>query len=225
MDIKILLVEDDEHILNSVAAFLEAEGYCVDTCRHGDMALEKIYENNYHLAILDIMLPGADGHTILKELRNLSDIPVIMLSALSDDGNQIRSFDNEADDYVVKPFKIQLLLKRVEALLRRSGVLAKEIDACGVMLYPDECKAAYKEAILPLTLREFEILLLLAQNKNRVMSREAILSRVYGYDHDRLDNTIQVHIKNLRAKLPIDIVKTVRGIGYRLDKSTVYEIT
>jgi len=217
MDIKILLVEDDEHILNSVKAFLEGEGYQVDACEDGDLALEKIYENSYHLAILDIMLPGADGHTILKELRNLNNTPVLMLSALSDDGNQIRSFDSEADDYVTKPFKIQLLLKRVEALLRRSGALSKEISHGGIVLYPEDYKATHNGTEIPLTLKEFEILLLLVQNKSRTMSHEAIMSRVYGHDFDRMENTVQAHIKNLRAKLPVDIIKTVRGVGYRLE--------
>jgi two-component system response regulator VanR len=218
MDIKILLVEDDEHILNSVAAFLQAEGYSVDTCANGDLALEKIYDNTYHLAILDIMLPGANGHAILKELRSLNNTPVLMLSALSDNDNQIRSFDNEADDYVTKPFEIQLLLKRVEALLRRSGALSKEICFCGITLYPNDYRATYDRAEISLTLKEFEILLLLVQNKGRTLTHETILTRVYGYDADRLENTVQVHIKNLRAKLPVDIIKTVRGVGYRLEE-------
>ena len=217
MNIKILLVEDDELILNSVSAFLQGEGYSVDPCTHGDTALEKIHENSYHLAILDIMLPGADGHKILKELRSLTDTPVIMLSALSDDSNQIKSFDSHADDYVTKPFKIQLLLKRVEALLRRSGALAKEVNYGNLTLYPEDYKTLCEEKEIPLTLKEFEILLLLVQNKGRTLSHEAIMSRVYGYDFDRLENTVQVHIKNLRSKLPMDIIKTVRGVGYRLE--------
>jgi two-component system response regulator VanR len=217
MDIKILFVEDDEHILNSVAAFLESEGYSVDLCADGDLALEKIYENTYHLVILDIMLPGANGHEILKELRSLNNTPVLMLSALADDGNQIRAFDCEADDYVTKPFKIQLLLKRVEALLRRSGALSKEIIFGSIALYPEDYRVVCGGKEIPLTLKEFEILFLLVQNKNRTLSHEAILSRVYGYDFDRFENTLQVHVKNLRAKLPVDIIKTVRGVGYRLE--------
>ncbi|MCL2571308.1 MAG: response regulator transcription factor [Defluviitaleaceae bacterium] len=217
MEIKILLVEDDEHILNSVTAFLEGEGYIVDACDDGDIALERIYEKSYHLVILDIMLPGADGHKILKELRSLNNTPVLMLSALGDDGNQIRSFDALADDYVTKPFKIQLLLKRVAALLRRSGALAKEIRAGDITLYPDDFKVTYQEREITLTLKEFEILSLFMHNKNRTLTYEVIMSQVYGYDFDRLGNTMQAHIKNLRAKLPVDIIKTVRGVGYRLE--------
>ena len=217
MEIKILLVEDDEHILNSVTAFLENEGYKVDACNDGDLAMEKIHDNSYHLAILDIMLPGTDGHGILKELRSINNTPVLMLSALADEGSQIRSFDGEADDYVTKPFKIQLLLKRVEALLRRSGALSKEVRFNGITLYPEDYRVLYNEKEIALTLKEFEILHLLIQNKTRTLSHEAIMSRVYGYDFDRMENTVQAHIKNLRAKLPTDIIKTVRGVGYRME--------
>ncbi|MCL1988258.1 MAG: response regulator transcription factor [Firmicutes bacterium] len=217
MEIKILLVEDDENILKSVATFLEAAGYKVDICADGDIAMEKIHENIYNLAIIDIMLPGTDGHAILKELRNLNNTPVIILSALSDDVNQIKSFDNEADDYVTKPFKIQLLLKRVEALLRRSGAVSKEFNYEGICLYSEEYRVIYEGKEIPLTIKEFEILSLLVQNKGRTLSHDTILSHIYGYDFDRLENTIQVHIKNIRAKLPIDIIKTVRSVGYRVE--------
>jgi len=217
MSINILLVEDDKHILNTVAAFLEEEGYHVDPCTQGDLALEKIYENSYHLVILDIMLPSVDGHTILKELRSLNNTPVLMMSALSDEGNQIRAFDCEADDYVIKPFKVQLLLKRVEALLRRSGALAKEISFCGLTLYTEDYRAEHDGKDIHLTPKEFEILLLLMQNESRTLTHETILSRVYGYEFDRMENTVQAHIKNLRSKLPVDIIKTVRGVGYRLE--------
>ncbi len=121
MDIRILLVEDDEHICNTVKTFLSEVGYKVDTCIEGNEAHKKIYDNSYQLVILDIMLPGMSGHELLQEFRKLNNTPVLMMTALSDDENQIKAFDAEADDYVTKPFKIQLLLKRVEALLRRSG--------------------------------------------------------------------------------------------------------
>ncbi|MCL2015732.1 MAG: response regulator transcription factor [Defluviitaleaceae bacterium] len=214
---KILLVEDDQNILDTVKTFLQAAGYEVDACTDGDVAMQKIYDNSYNLAILDIMLPGTDGHALLKEIRSLNNTPVIMLSALSDENNQIRSFEAEADDYVTKPFKIQLLLKRVEALLRRSGALLKEIKCGDILLFPADYKTMHNGVEIPLTVKEFEILLLLAQNKGRTLSHDAILSHIYGYDFDRLENTIQVHIKNLRAKLPTDIIKTVRGVGYRME--------
>ncbi|MDR0434666.1 MAG: response regulator transcription factor [Gracilibacteraceae bacterium] len=217
MPVRILLVEDDEHIRNTVKAFLTEAGYKVDACRDGDEAQVKFYENLYQLVILDIMLPGADGHELLRELRKLNNTPVLMMTALADDENQIRAFDAEADDYVIKPFKIQLLLKRAEALLRRSGALAREIRGGKLTVRPEEFKAVYDGQELFLTLKEFEILLLLAQNKGRTLSHETILSRVWGYDFDGDGGTVHTHIKNLRAKLPENIIRTVRGVGYRLE--------
>jgi two-component system response regulator VanR len=221
MDIKILLVEDDENICNTVKTFLVEAGYKVDACFDGDEAHEKIYNNTYQLAIFDIMLPGMSGHELLRELRRLNDTPVLMMTALSDDGNQIRAFDAEADDYVTKPFKIQILLKRVEALLRRSGALAKEIRCCKLVLRPEDFRAFYENEELSLTMKEFEILMLLSQNKGKTLSHETILSRVWGYDFDGDGSAVHTHIKNLRAKLPENIIKTVRGVGYRIEEESL----
>ncbi|NIK71888.1 response regulator transcription factor [Paenibacillus sp. BK033] len=221
MDIRILLVEDDEHICNTVKAFLSEAGYQVDACKDGQEAYEYFYRHSYQLVILDIMLPGMNGHELLREFRKLNNTPILMMTALSDDANQIKAFDAEADDYVTKPFKIQLLLKRVEALLRRSGALAKEIRCSKLTLLPGDFKAIYGGVELALTLKEFEILLLLVQNKGRTISHEIILSRVWGYDFDGDGSTVHTHIKNLRAKLPKNIIKTTRGVGYRLEEETL----
>ena len=218
MDIKILLVEDDENIRDTVKAFLVEAGYKVEACPDGNEALEKFYDNSYQLVVLDIMLPGMTGHELLKEFRKLNSTPVLMMSALSDDGNQIRAFDSEADDYVTKPFKIQLLLKRVEALLRRSGALTKEILCCGLSLRPEDFKASYGGVDLALTPKEFEILMLLVQSKGKTLSHETILSRVWGYDFDCDGGAVHTHIKNLRAKLPVNVIRNVRGVGYRMEE-------
>jgi len=218
MDIKILLVEDDESICNTVKTFLLEAGYKVDACLDGDEAHRKFYENNYQLVVLDIMLPGMDGHELLREFRKMNNTPILMMTALADDENQIKAFDAEADDYVTKPFKIQLLLKRVEALLRRSGALAKEIRCCNLVLRPEDFKAFYGGEDLSLTMKEFEILMLLMQNKAKTLSHETILSRIWGYDFDGDGSAVHTHIKNLRAKLPENIIKTVRGVGYRLEE-------
>jgi two-component system response regulator VanR len=217
---RILLVEDDEHIINTVKAFLVEAGYQVDACMDGDDALTLFYDNVYQIVILDIMLPGMDGHELLREFRKLNSTPVLVMTALSDDENQIRAFDAEADDYVTKPFKIQLLLKRVEALLRRSGALAKEVRCGYLALRPEDFSGRFGGEELSLTLKEFEILMLLAQNKGRTLSHEIILSRVWGYDYDCGESTVHTHIKNLRAKLPVNIIKTVRGIGYSLKEES-----
>jgi len=217
MDIRILLVEDDEHINNTVKAFLTESSYSVDACMDGNDAMVKFYENNYHLVILDIMLPGMSGHELLREFRKINNTPILMMTALADEDNQVKAFDAEADDYVIKPFKIQLLLKRVEALLRRSGALAKELHHGKLTLKPEDYHAEFDGVTLNVTLKEFEILMLFMQNKGKTLSHDTILTRVWGYDFDGSESTVHTHIKNLRSKLPENIVKTVRGVGYRLE--------
>ncbi|MCL2060786.1 MAG: response regulator transcription factor [Oscillospiraceae bacterium] len=217
MGIKILLVEDDENICNTVKAFLQDAGYEADACRDGGEALKMFASGAYHLVILDIMLPGLGGHELLREIRRMRDTPVMMMTALADDENQIRAFDAEADDYVTKPFKMQLLLKRAEALLRRSGALSKEVRHRSLSLRPDDYIAHYDGAALPLTIKEFDILLLLVQNKGRTMAHDTILSRVWGYDYEGDGSVVHTHIKNLRAKLPENIIINVRGVGYRVE--------
>ncbi|MDR1409279.1 MAG: response regulator transcription factor [Oscillospiraceae bacterium] len=170
MAIRILLVEDDENIRNTVKAFLSDVGYKVDAYLDGNEAHSKFYDNTYQLVILDIMLPGMGGHELLKEFRKLNNTPVLMMTALSDDESQIRAFDAEADDYVTKPFKIQLLMKRVESLLRRSGAVAKVLHHGKLTLLPEDFKAIYDGMELTLALKEFEILMLLAGNKGRTLS-------------------------------------------------------
>ena len=217
MDIQVLVVEDDEHIRNTVKTFLMNAGYSVDTSSDGDEALELFYDKRHHLVILDILLPGMDGLELLKEIRRLSDVPVLMMTALGDDIYQLSAFSKEADDYVTKPFSMPILLKRVAALLRRSGVLKKEIYVGKLTLYPESFKADYAGVDLHLTPREFEILLLLTQNKGRVVSHETLISRIWGYDFIGNEGIVHSNIKNLRKKLPVNMIKTVKGIGYRLE--------
>jgi two-component system response regulator VanR len=216
MDIHVFVAEDDGHIGNTIKAFLQDAGYYVELCPDGNAAQERLYDAQFQLVILDIMLPGADGQEILKNFRKISDTPVIMITALSGDSHEIHAFDNLADDYISKPFSMQVLLKRVEALLRRCGVLRNEIRFGKLSLDMENYKARWDREELPLTLREFEILTLLAGNENKVISHETMLARIWGYDYYGNEGTVHTHIKNLRAKLPENIIKTVRGVGYTL---------
>lgn len=217
MHIQILVVEDNEHIRNMVKAYLIEAGYAVDVCADGDRALEMFYDKAYHLVVLDILLPGMNGHELLREFRKLGNTPVLMMTALTDDDSQIKAFANEVDDYITKPFNLQLLVLRVEALLRRSGLLSKEIRHGRLTLYPESSKAEYDGAPVLLTPKEFEILMLLVKNKNKTLSPAAILSKVWGYDFDCDESTVWTHMKNLRAKLPDISIKTVRGVGYCIE--------
>jgi len=219
MKINILVVEDDEQICRTVKKYLESAGFLVDTCFNGDRALEAVYDKSYHLIILDIMLPGLNGQELLREIRKISDAPVLMMSALDDDDSQLCAFSNMADDYVTKPFTMQILVKRVEALLRRSGHLKKEIAVGSLILYPESYQALFDNQNVSLTPREFEILLLLVQNKGKIISQESLLTKVWGYDFDGNEGVVHVHMRNLRNKLPADIITTVKGVGYRLEES------
>ncbi|MDR2793345.1 MAG: response regulator transcription factor [Treponema sp.] len=220
MDIKILVVEDDEHIGKAVKAFLQDAGYQTELQADGNTALQRIFEQKYRLIILDIMLPGKDGIELLKGVRKQSDVPVLMMTALSGDSHQITAFNNLADDYITKPFSMQILLKRVEALLRRSGALQNEIRLGSLTLYSESYKAFWEGQELALTLREFEILKLLVMNGNRVITHESILNKIWGFDYYGSEGTVHTHIKNLRAKLPVNIIKTIRGVGYAIDAET-----
>ena len=221
MDIQILIVEDDEHICNTMKAFLQDEGFQVDACYNGDIALEKFYNKNYDLLILDIMLPGMNGQELLKEYRKISNTPVLMVTALSEDSHQLDAFNNRADDYVTKPFSMPILIKRVEALLRRSGVLQNEIRIGEFVLFPESYKVNYREQDISLTPREFDIFLLLANNKEKILSHEVLLTRIWGYDYEGDERIVHTYIKNLRNKLPVNIIKTVRGVGYRLEEDSI----
>lgn len=216
MDIQLLIAEDDEDIREAVKAYLEDAGYKVDACPDGDAALKRIYEKSYHLVILDIMLPGANGYELLKEIRKLQDTPVLMLTALDDAHHEIRAFANEADDYVTKPFVMQVLIKRVEALLRRTGALQKSIRAGNLTLYPESYKAEFNGTDISLTPREFDILMLLARNNGKVISHETLITRVWGYQADVTESVLHVHMKRIRDKLPVNIIRTVKGVGYTL---------
>lgn len=219
MNIQILVVEDDESINEMVKKFLMAEGYNVDVCFDGDEALEQFYNKNYQLVILDIMLPGINGQELLKELRKIHNTPVLMMTALDDDDNQLRAFNNEADDYVTKPFTMQILIKRAEALLRRSGALRKEICAGKLTLYPLSCKADYCGRDIGLTPKEFDILFLLIQNKGDIIPHETLLTKIWGYDFDGNEGVIHASMKRLRDKLPVNLIKTVKGVGYCLEEN------
>lgn len=214
MNIQILVVEDDKNICDAVKMFLIEAGYMVDVCFDGDEALEQFHNKPYNLIILDIMLPSVNGKELLKEFRKISSAPVLMMTALTEDSHQIDAFDSKADDYVTKPFSMQILIRRVEALLRRSGMLQNDIIFCGYILYPELYKVLYEKTEISLTPKEFEILLYIIQHKGKVLSYETLLTNVWGYDYDGDERVVHTYIKNIRNKLPVNIIKTVRGVGY-----------
>lgn len=216
----ILVVEDDRNTNQVICEFLKESGYNVTASFDGESATECFFENQYDLVILDIMLPHKTGMEVLKEIRKISNVPVIMLTALADEYTQIKSFDLQADEYVTKPFSPVVLVKRVAALLRRSHPIDKtvvEFEDITADFASYTITKSRKQ--IPLTTKEIEILKVLIENQGTVLSRLQILDSVWSFDSDISDRIVDTHIKNLRKKLDCHSIQTVKGIGYKFEVS------
>lgn len=216
---KLLVVEDDYDTSDGVCEYFKEAGYEVTPAYDGENALELAKQTSYDLILLDVMLPKLTGLAVLHELRKTSNVPVIMLTAISDEYTQVASFDGMADDYVTKPFSIVLLGKRVEALLRRG----KFNDFPHIWRYKDisvDFNGFTAESVngpIEVTPREIMLLRLLVEHKGKVLSRERILDELWGEERPVFDRTVDSHIKNLRKKLNLDCIVTVTGVGYKLE--------
>ncbi len=221
MDKKILIIEDEAAIRDILSVPLESEGYKVTQAADGLEGMNAFREQQFDLVLLDIMMPRIDGYTVCEMIRRESDVPIILLTALDSEEAQIKGFDKLADDYITKPFSIRLVLKRVEALLRRT---AAETGTDDLIRYRDltlsesERRVTVSGSEVVLTNLEFNILLLLLKNKGRVFSRDDLLNLVWGYDFAGYEKGVNFHIMNLRRKLKADYIETVRGVGYRIAK-------
>ena len=230
----ILTVDDEEHILELISYNLELNGYEVLKALTGEEALEILDQHQVDLVLLDRMLPGIDGIEVLKQIRgdkNKKDLPVILLTAKSEEFDKVVGLEIGADDYICKPFGVHELIARIKAVLRRSGDggLAAEEDGeeDKDRICIDNLVINYTTRVVTvdgrevdLSLKEFELLYLLASNRNRVYSRDTLLEKIWGYDYMGETRTIDVHIRNLRKKIEQDPdhpehVKTVRGVGYK----------
>ncbi len=220
---KILLVDDEEDIIEFLTYNLEREGFRVSSAKNGVKAVKKAKKELPDLIILDVMMPEMDGITALKEIRKIKKLDntlVILLTARSEDYSQIAGFEAGADDYVTKPVKPKILVKRVMALLRRAKKEKENSEKLQFKnLSIDPVKYVVKkngeEIILPK--KVFELLYLLASTPNRVFTREEIFARVWGNDVVVGDRTIDVHIRKIREKIGLDNIKTVKGVGYRFE--------
>ncbi|MBQ9673651.1 MAG: response regulator transcription factor [Ruminococcus sp.] len=215
---QILVAEDEENTNQVICEFLKEAGYEVTSSFNGESALEKFYEDKFDLAVLDIMMPKLNGMEVLKEIRKLSTIPVIMLTALGDEYTQLKSFDLQADEYVTKPFSPLVLVKRVAALLKRSKPIERAV-VCFEDIQVDfsSYKVTKNEAEIVLTTKEIDILKTLIENQGRVLSRGQILDGAWGFNSEASDRIVDTHIKNLRRKLNCQAIKTVKGIGYKFE--------
>ena len=220
---KILVIEDDRDIEELLQFFLEDNGYQVAIARDGLEGITMFREGGFSLILLDIMLPKIDGYAVCELVRKESDIPIIMVTALSDEEDQMKGLDLLADDYITKPFSMPVLLRKIGAVLRRSQRNQKG-EANRMLLYQQlrldldnyQVFVAGKETSL--TKREFEILKMLLENQGKVMTREILLEQLWQYEFYGNDRVVDNHIKNLRRKLGGSYIETVKGGGYRIAK-------
>ena len=218
--VNILLVEDEPTLRAGTEQFLVQRGFTVIAVASGEEALEQFAEADADAIILDIMLPGMSGIEVLHQIRQASDVPVLMLTALHDEPTQIASFDELADDYMSKPFSLVILEKRIKALLRRRQSVKKTLWRRGLASVDFAAyQGFYDGADAHLKPKEVQLLKLLVDNPHMVWSRQAIIDRLWRDDEVPFDRVIDVYIKNLRKKLHLDCIVTVKGVGYRYEES------
>ncbi|MCM1101714.1 MAG: response regulator transcription factor [Acetatifactor muris] len=220
--LKILVVDDESRMRKLVADFLTRSNYDVLEAADGEAALTLFYrEKEIALIILDVMMPKIDGWQVLREIREVSKVPVIMLTARGDEQDELQGFGLGVDEYITKPFSPKILVARVEAILRRSGRQEQEILTCGGISLD---KGAHSVTIdgreVDLSYKEFELLAYFMEHKGLALSREKILNRVWNYDYFGDARTIDTHVKKLRNKLGEkgDLIKTVWGVGYKFSE-------
>ncbi len=228
MTSNILVIDDEINILELIRFNLELSNYKVFTAKNGKEGIEKINKINIDLIILDLMMPEVDGIQVCKYVRGnekFKTIPIIMLTAKSTETDKIFGLEIGADDYITKPFSVKELTARVKALLRRSTMetnLSKEIiQLKNMTINTTEHIVKIKETEIKLTLKEYDVLLLLANNKGKVFSRDNLLNEVWGYDYIGETRTVDVHIRHLRKKIEeidseMEYIETVRGVGYKI---------
>lgn len=221
MPARILVVDDDPKITAMLRRSLIFEGYDVQEAADGYQALELLADQQPDLVILDIMLPGLDGIDVCRKVRQESAVPVLMLTARDEVSDRVKGLDSGADDYLVKPFALEELLARVRALLRRTRPEPQEVVCfAGLALDTAAREARRGERVIQLTTKEYELLLLFMQHPRRVLTKEEIMERIWGYDYAGESNVLEVYIGYLRSKLEAGgeprLIHTVRGAGYVL---------
>ncbi|MFR1478957.1 MAG: response regulator transcription factor [Hydrogeniiclostridium mannosilyticum] len=215
----LLIVEDDPQTNEAICEYLKPTGHKVIPAYDGAEALQLFQQNDVDLVVLDIMLPCVTGLSVLHEIRCKKSTPVLMLTAIEDEHTQVMSFDKQADDYMTKPFSMVLLGKRITALLRRSGEapLPQILTIQDVTVDFSGFTANDQNGKIDVTPKEIDLLRLLVEHKGLVLTRTQILDELWGKDYPIFDRTIDTYIKNLRKKLRLDCIVTVKGIGYKYE--------
>ncbi len=230
MEYKVLAADDETELLDALELYTERESIKLIKADNGITALELFRSEKPHLVLLDIMMPGLDGFAVLKKIREKSKIPAIMLTARVEDYDKILGLELGADDYITKPYNPMVVVARIKAQLRRnydykdnSAVESKEIKCFDIVLNKDEGIVTKGERVVELTKTEFLILELLMQNRGRIFTKQQIFDYAWDSGYIADDNTVMVHISNLRAKIEDNpktpkILKTIKGLGYKIEK-------
>jgi DNA-binding response OmpR family regulator len=218
---KILIADDNKQIVSVLEAYAKKEGFSVTCTYDGEEAYTLALSESFDMILLDVMMPGMDGFAVCKAIRKTSDVPIIMITARSEDFERIMGLDNGADDYIIKPFSPGEVMARVRAVLRRMGG-GNVFSYGGLTVSPTQFTAQINGIPVPLTKREVELLYTLATSRDKVISRDKLLNNLWGYDYQGDARTVDTHIKRLRAKLsalphPGWEIVTVWGTGYKFE--------
>lgn len=227
----VLVIDDDANICQLLRLYLEKEGYSVECVYRGDQGVEVFNARGPRLVVLDIMLPGMNGWDVCKEIRKHTNTPILMLTAKGETFDKVLGLELGADDYLVKPFEPKELVARVKAILRRAGEgssqsdntsVGKELSFEHLHINMSDYTVTYFDQVLELPPKEMELLFFLANHMNTVFTREQLLEQVWGFDYFGDSRTVDVHVKRLREKFPVDAqvnwrIKTVWGVGYKFE--------
>lgn len=223
--LKILIADDNKQIVSILAEYAKKNGYIPILANDGQQALEKFHQSDPDIILLDVMMPKVDGFEVCKDIRKISNVPIIMVTARNEDFEKIMGLEIGADDYIVKPFSPNEVMARVKAIMRRIEIVEKHDEIFNydnLMINFDTYSVSVDNNPVSLTKKEFEILWTLTSNLNQVFSRESLLNKIWGYDYYGDNRTVDSHIKRLRAKLdenshPNWDIKTIWGVGYKFE--------
>ena len=217
---KIFFCEDDENLGMLLREYLQAKGYVTDLFCDGEAGYKGFTKAKYDLCVLDVMMPKMDGWEVCREIRQYSQVPIIMLTAKSDEKDELLGFDLGVDEYISKPFSPKILVARVEAILRRTNALEDDVmEAGGISLNRAAHEVRINGELVELSYKEFELLTYFMDNQGVALSRERILNNVWNYDYFGDARTIDTHVKKLRSKLGDkgEYIKTIWGMGYKFE--------
>lgn len=223
MNTNILIIEDETAIQSILSELLTDAGYNIEVASDGLEGITKFRKKPFSLVLLDIMMPKIDGYTVCEMIRQESNVPIIMLTALDEEEAQVKAFELQVDDYITKPFSVRLVLMRVEAVLRRAKdrnnqEITTSLVYENIRLNRESHSVFVGGNPISLTHTEYGILELFMLHPDRVFTRDNLLNEVWGYDFAGEEKTVNIHIMNLRRKLDTDLIETIRGVGYRLGK-------